>query len=118
MRVFRVGEQSPLEIAEVVRNYVDNKREEWPETVGIQVWDDRSELFAGRVGLLISNGQLGVVLVLVVLGIFLRPALAFWVTLGIPVSFFGVFLLLPALDVSVKHAVDVRLPAGTWHRRG
>ncbi|MEQ9478057.1 MAG: efflux RND transporter permease subunit [Algiphilus sp.] len=102
VRVFRVGEQSPLEIAEVVRNYVDNKREEWPETVGIQVWDDRSELFAGRVGLLISNGQLGVVLVLVVLGIFLRPALAFWVTLGIPVSFFGVFLLLPALDVSVN----------------
>jgi len=102
VRVFRVGEQSPLEIAEVVKQYAERKRAEWPGNVSIQVWQDRSELYAGRVGLLINNGQLGVIMVLIVLGLFLRPALAFWVTLGIPVSFLGVFLFLPAVDVSIN----------------
>ena len=36
----------------------------------------------------------GSLLVLVVLGLFLRPGIAFWVTLGIPVSFAGGFILL------------------------
>jgi multidrug efflux pump subunit AcrB len=102
VRVYRVGEQSPLEIAAAVRDYVESKRAEWPEDVSVRVWEDRSELYADRIGLLLDNGQLGVILVLIVLGLFLRPALAFWVTLGIPVSFLGVFLFLPVFDVSIN----------------
>ena len=102
VRVFRVGEQSPLDIAALVRDYAERKRAEWPESIGVEVWQDRSELYAGRIGLLISNGQIGVVLVLIVLGLFLRPALAFWVTLGIPVTFLGVFLFMPMFGVSVN----------------
>lgn len=102
VRVFRVGEQSPLEIAETVRDYVASKRAEWPEDISVRVWEDRSELYADRIGLLLDNGKLGVILVLIVLGLFLRPALAFWVTLGIPVSFLGVFLFLPIFDVSIN----------------
>jgi multidrug efflux pump subunit AcrB len=102
VRVFRVGEQSPLDIAKAVRDYVETKRAELPENISIKIWEDRSELYAGRVGLLIDNGQLGVIMVLIVLGLFLRPALAFWVTLGIPVSFLGVFLFLPAFGVSIN----------------
>ncbi|WP_043768220.1 efflux RND transporter permease subunit [Algiphilus aromaticivorans] len=102
VRVYRVGEQSPLDIAALVRDYAERKRAEWPDRIGVEVWQDRSELYAGRIGLLIDNGQIGVVLVLIVLGLFLRPALAFWVTLGIPVTFLGVFLFMPMFGVSVN----------------
>lgn len=102
VRVYRVGDQSPLEIAAIVKDYVEEKRREWPDSVGVIFWQDRSELYADRVGLLVDNGQLGVILVLVVLGLFLRPALAFWVTLGLPVSFLGAFLFMPVFDVSVN----------------
>lgn len=102
VRVYRVGDQSPLEIAEIVKGYVEDKRREWPDSVGVTFWQDQSELFADRIGLLVDNGQLGVILVLVVLGLFLRPALAFWVTLGLPVSFLGAFLFMPLFDVSVN----------------
>lgn len=102
VRVFRVGDQSPLEIADVVKRYVEDKRREWPDGVGVTFWQDRSELYADRIGLLVRNGQLGVILVLIVLGLFLRPALAFWVTLGLPISFLGAFLFMPVFDVSVN----------------
>ena len=39
---------------------------------------------------------------LVTLGIFLEIRLAFWVTLGIPISFLGALLFLPAWDVSIN----------------
>ncbi|CAN0418408.1 unnamed protein product, partial [Laminaria digitata] len=37
-----------------------------------------------------------------VLGLFLQVKLAFWVTLGIPISFLGAFLFMPGLDVSIN----------------
>lgn len=102
VRVYRVGDQSPLQIAEIVKEYAESKRRDWPENVGITFWRDRSELYSDRIGLLVDNGRIGVILVLIVLGFFLRPALAFWVTLGLPVSFLGVFLFMPLFDVSIN----------------
>jgi multidrug efflux pump subunit AcrB len=42
------------------------------------------------------------VLVLVILGIFLRLQLAFWVMLGMPIAFLGAFALLPLVDGSLN----------------
>lgn len=63
---------------------------------------DRSIDYRDRMSLLLKNGGLGLVLVLVVLGLFLNPRLAFWVALGIPISIIGSLLLLPALDASIN----------------
>ena len=48
------------------------------------------------------NGLMGLILVLIVLGLFLEPKLAVWVTMGIPISFLGSMLLLPRWDVSIN----------------
>jgi multidrug efflux pump subunit AcrB len=45
---------------------------------------------------------LGLVLVSILLGIFLNARLAFWVTLGIPISFMAGLMLLPRFDVSIN----------------
>ena len=39
---------------------------------------------------------------LLILGLFLELRLAFWVTMGIPVSFLGALLFMPTLDVTVN----------------
>ena len=52
--------------------------------------------------MLTRNGRLGALLVVLILGIFLKPSVAFWVSLGIPICFLGVFLFLPMLDVSIN----------------
>jgi multidrug efflux pump subunit AcrB len=100
--VFRVGDQGPLEVAAAVKEYISELREDLPEGVGISVWEDWSDIYRQRINLLLRNAGLGLVLVLLILGLFLEPKLAFWVTLGIPISFLGSFLLFPVMDVSIN----------------
>ncbi|HEB02660.1 MAG TPA: efflux RND transporter permease subunit, partial [Nitrospirae bacterium] len=45
---------------------------------------------------------IGLVLVLIILGMFLQIRLALWVMLGLPISFLGAILLMPPLDVSIN----------------
>ncbi|MEA3408983.1 MAG: efflux RND transporter permease subunit, partial [Candidatus Eisenbacteria bacterium] len=63
---------------------------------------NRSANYEQRLRLLLKNAFLGLVLVLIVLGLFLNMRLAFWVTMGIPVSFLGGLLLMPAIGVTIN----------------
>jgi multidrug efflux pump subunit AcrB len=98
--VYRVGEETPVEVSDAVHEYVEGQ--ELPDGVKVAIWNDQSEIFRDRVDLLLRNGYIGLLLVLAMLGLALSPRLAFWVTLGIPISFLGSLLLLPAFDVSLN----------------
>jgi len=102
VKVFRVGDQKPIEISEVVKKYVEQKRDSLPESLKIATWNDTSELLHSRMNLLEKNALLGLVLVIIILGLFLEIRLALWVMLGIPISFLGAMLLFPYLDVSIN----------------
>ena len=102
VNVFRVGEQTPIEVAAAVKEYVAQMRADLPEGVSVAIWNDQSEMYRDRMSLLIRNGRLGLLLVLLVLGLFLEARLAFWVTMGIPISFVGSLLLMPMADVSIN----------------
>lgn len=102
VRVFRTGDQTPLEVAAVVREHLGRLEGELPPGVSIDTWLDWSELYQQRVDLLLRNALIGLVLVLLILGLFLELRLAAWVTLGIPVSFLGAVLFMPTLDVTVN----------------
>ncbi len=64
----------------------------------IKETDDLEE----RIDLMTQNGILGLVLVLVLLGIFLNTRLSFWVALGIPISLLGMFFVLWVLNISIN----------------
>lgn len=102
VQVFRVGEQNVIKIANQVKEYVNQARKRVPEGIQLTTWQDDTENLRGRLDLLIRNGRMGIILVLVILALFLRLRLSFWTSLGIPISFMGTFLLMPALDVSVN----------------
>ena len=102
VQVFRTGEQSALEISRKVKKYVAENRHRMPEGISITTWKDDSIYLRDRLSTLIRNGRAGLVLVFLVLALFLRFRLAFWVTLGIPISFLGTFMIMPFLDVSVN----------------
>ena len=93
--VQRTGKQSSLEIADTVRAYIDEKNTRLSNGVNLDYWDDDSKVLKGRLKTLISSGLYGGILVLLVLSLFLRPAVAFWVFLGVPVSFMGAFIFMP-----------------------
>jgi multidrug efflux pump subunit AcrB len=100
--IYSVGEESPNDVAASVNAYVNHLRPRLPPSVEVTIWGDRSELYRDRMSLLVRNGMLGLVLVMITLGLFLEVRLAFWVMLGIPTSFLGCLLFLPATDVSIN----------------
>ncbi|MEM6911765.1 MAG: efflux RND transporter permease subunit [Verrucomicrobiota bacterium] len=102
LEVFRIGDQRPKEVVEAALAAMEDLLTTLPEEIEYVVQDDRSVLFDQRLGLLTKNFGLGLLLVLFFLALFLEIRLAFWVTLGIPISFLGAFLLLPVVDVSLN----------------
>ncbi len=102
LEVYRVGDQTPIEVSEAVREYQARLEPALPGGIRTAVWRDRSEIFQDRIQLLRRNAVYGLFLVLGLLGLFLEVRLAFWVTMGIPISFLGSFLFLPAMDVSIN----------------
>ena len=102
INVYRVGNQNALDISKSVRNYINMKNQTLPEKISLTTWDDESRLLKGRIDLLLKNARMGLILVVIVLALFLKPKLAFWVSIGIPISFMGALSMLPGLDVSIN----------------
>lgn len=102
LRLYRVGEQNALELAEQARNYIDAKQQELPPGLHLDVFADESRWLKERTGLMLKNGQQGLLLVLLALSLFLRLRLALWVTLGIPIALLGSAALMPSLGVSIN----------------
>lgn len=101
VRVYRTGDQTPLEVSRAVREYLE-RTEPQSGVLRFASWNDRAEIYWDRIGLLLKNGAMGLTLVLLILGLFLEPRLAFWVTLGMVISFMGAFLAMAAFDVSIN----------------
>lgn len=102
VQVYRVGNQKPTVIADIVTRYVREKQGSLPDSIKLATWNDTSELFASRLKLLIKNAALGLILVFLILSLFLQMRLALWVMLGIPISFLGALFIMPAMDVSIN----------------
>ncbi|MFP4434607.1 MAG: efflux RND transporter permease subunit [Planctomycetota bacterium] len=102
LEVHRVGDQTPLDVSAAVYEHMDEIQAMLPPGVIAEIQHDRSTYYQERVELLLKNGALGLVLVLVVLGLFLEARLAFWVMMGIPISFLGSFLILPSTGVTIN----------------
>jgi len=102
VNVFRVGAETPLDVAAAAKEHVARLEKSLPPGLSVAVWFDRSEMYEGRIDLMLDNARIGLLLVLMILGLFLEARLAFWVTLGIPVAFVGSLLFFPIGDVSIN----------------
>lgn len=102
VQVFRVGDESALGVSSMVHEYVEDTRHTLPAGVEIEPWQDAAVMLRGRLDLLLKNGAQGLALVFLMLALFLKFRLAFWVTLGIPISFLGALLVMPITDQSLN----------------
>ena len=102
INVYRIGKETPISIEAAVLEVVDQLEASLPEDIEIKIWNSRADMFRQRMNLLLRNGALGLILVFIVLGFFLEMRLAFWVMLGIPISFLGTLFFMPAMDVSLS----------------
>ena len=102
LSVLRTGRQSDMAISRAVNDYLQRKAPTLPEGIRLTSWMNQAEVLIDRLGLMLRNGVAGLALVFVLLAVFLELRLAFWVSLGIPISFLGMFMLMPGLDVTAN----------------
>jgi len=102
LEIFRVGTQSPLQVAAAVQTVLDDLEASLPEGVSWRIDSNRAEEFADRLNLLLKNGALAIVIIVLILALFLEARLAFWIMMGMAISFVGAINLLPALGVSIN----------------
>ena len=102
VQVMRTGNESAIDISNKVREYVRTAATRFPEGIQLTVWNDESISIQARLSSLASNTLQGGLLVLVLLGLTMRPQLAFWIAAGIPVALAGGLLVMPWLGITAN----------------
>ncbi len=100
--VYAIADQNQIDISNEVTEYVKRRKASLPSGINLDSWLDSTRYLNSTLNMMMSNMAFGVLLVLLVLGIFLRLQLAFWVMLGLPIAFLGAFALLPLVGGSVN----------------
>lgn len=100
--VYRVGDQTPIQVSEAVRGQMVGIKADLPPGIFLDARNDRSDIYRQRMDLMLRNGYLGLTLVFILLAVFLEPRLAFWVSLGIPISILGSLFFIPMAGVSIN----------------
>lgn len=100
LSIYRVGDQSPLDIADEVYTILEEYR--LPPGVQYRIDSNRAEDYNERLSLLTENGLMAIGIVLIILTLFLEYRLAFWVMMGMSISFIGGIIFLPLVGVSIN----------------
>ncbi|WP_236074790.1 efflux RND transporter permease subunit [Teredinibacter purpureus] len=98
------SDQSITDISTTVLAYVEKRQQTLPAGIRLEPWADMTYYLNGRLNMMLENMLWGGLLVFLILSFFLRLKLAFWVMLGLPVSFLGALAFLPLswIDVTIN----------------
>ena len=102
VHIARTGDQNALKIEGIVRSYLDSLMPSLPQGVSVDIWNNRADIINKRLVTLNDSAFMGIASIIILLGLFLRPAVAFWVCLGVPVAFMGAFALMPYFGVTIN----------------
>lgn len=100
--VYRVGLQSPGDVASAVMQTMRDVESGFPPGVSWRIDNNNAEDFRRRLALVTENGLLAIAIVLAILAVFLELRLAFWVMMGMTISFIGGMLFMPTAGVSIN----------------
>ncbi len=97
-------DQDITDVAKILKGYMAEKQSKLPQGVKLSPIVDLTYYLEGRLDMMIDNMVWGGILVMIVLALFLPLRLAFWVMMGLPVSFLGAFLFMPIgfLDITIN----------------
>jgi len=90
----RTENDSTLAMAEITNEWIAETQPLLPSGTQLIVLDERWQYLNDRINLLLENGLTGLLFVVIILYLFLNQRVAFWVTLGIPVSFLATLAIL------------------------
>jgi len=101
LTISNTNDEDLISSAEKVRFYVEEFNQKYPE-LNLDVVSDSSITLNQRTALLAENAGIGIALVLVFLSLFLNTRLAFWVAVGLPIAFLGMFIFASGIDITIN----------------
>ncbi|MCP3850343.1 MAG: efflux RND transporter permease subunit [Gammaproteobacteria bacterium] len=90
----RTEDGNALKAAEILEGWIEEKQATLPPNIKLEVFDASWQMIRDRIYLLLKNGGGGLLLVILILYLFLNARVAFWVAVGIPVSFMATLAIL------------------------
>lgn len=87
-----------IRTVDAIKALIEKEQQYLPQGVSLVISNDQSAYVKKRLNIVRNNGLIGLALVLIVLSIFLRPRIAVWVALGVPIALLGVIFLLPIFN--------------------
>ncbi len=102
LEIYRIGDQSPLEIAANVKSIMQDAEVSFPPGVQYRIDSNTADDYRERLSLLTENGVIAILIVIFILALFLEYRLAFWVMMGMTISFVGALLFLPVIGLSIN----------------
>jgi len=100
--VFYNNNEDVVEIVETVEAKMKEYQEKYAGLVEFKTFIKETTELEERIDLMTQNGMIGLILVLLLLGLFLNIRLAFWVAIGIPISLLGMFFVLWVLGITIN----------------
>lgn len=101
LKIEKTGHEDILAIAEKVKTYVKEFNQK-NSVIQASILDDRTLPLRQRINLLMRNGILGLILVVLLLSFFLNLRFSFWVSVGLPFSFAGMFILIGFVGITIN----------------
>ena len=91
-----------LESAEIMKQWLQEIQPQLPEGIEVIAYNERWKFLEERIQLLLNNGLGGLILVIAILFLFLNVRVAWWVAVGIPVSFLATLAVLYLIGGSIN----------------
>ncbi|WOT03762.1 efflux RND transporter permease subunit [Shewanella youngdeokensis] len=92
----------PIALSEAILQFATEYEQDLPSGTYLTVLDNQVQAYQTRIDLLLSNGVIGMILVIIALALFLDLRLAFWVCMGIPISIVGALAVMPVLNIPLN----------------
>lgn len=100
INISRSSSQDTIAIEKEVKDYIKNVK--LPEGINMVISKNRTSILRDRMDLLTRNAILGFALVFISLVLFLDLKLAFWTSIGIPVSFLGGIFIAALMGITIN----------------
>ena len=101
LSVDKTADEDILEVARLTKEAVAGFNQDHEQVQAILL-DDRTVSLKQRLNLLKNNGLIGLTLVILTLGFFMNLRLSLWVSIGIPFSFAGMFVVASLAGITIN----------------
>ena len=102
LQIMYSNTEDVIGISKIVDRKLEEAREQYGESITFKTYIRDVDELNDRLGTLTKSGLGGLLLVLLILGLFLNTRLSFWVALGIPISFMGLIFLEWIMKITIN----------------